>query len=189
MLEWRGWKDRLTQRLCYLRPPLSAQMTTNRTFSRAPSIARWTRVLLVGLVLAAVLIGGGYLGVRHVLWPRIDAIRPLLLEQLTQLLGAPVEVSRLDADWGGVNPSVTIEGLSLRDPTGAVVLKVPQLSAQLSWNSLLSGEPRFNRIVLTDAQLEIERETHDLWRVAGVAFRPNEPLTFLRWVLLSLIHI
>jgi len=158
-------------------------MTTNRTFSRAPSIARWTQVLLVGLVLAAVLIGGGYLGVRHVLWPRIDAVRPLLLEQLTQLLGAPVEVSRLDADWVGVNPSVTIEGLSLRDPTGAVVLKVPQLSAQLSWNSLLSGEPRFNRIVLTDAQLEIERETHDLWRVAGVAFRPNEPLTFLRWVL------
>ncbi|NDC59161.1 MAG: DNA polymerase IV [Alphaproteobacteria bacterium] len=98
-------------------------MTTNRTFSRAPSIARWTQVLLVGLVLAAVLIGGGYLGVRHVLWPRIDAVRPLLLEQLTQLLGAPVEVFRLDADWVGVNPSVTIEGLSLRDPTGAVVLK------------------------------------------------------------------
>jgi len=158
-------------------------MTTNRTFSLNPSVARWTRVLLVGLLLAAVLIGVGYLGVRHVLWPRIDAIRPLLLEQLTQLLGAPVEVSRLDADWVGVNPSVTIEGLSLRDPTGAVVLTVPQLSAQLSWNSLLSGEPRFNRIVLTDAHLEIERETHDLWRVAGVAFRPNEPLTFLRWVL------
>ena len=99
------------------------------------------------------------------------------------LLGAPVEVSRLDAGWVGVNPTVTVEGLVLRDTTGVVVLKVPQLSAQLSWNSLLSGEPRFNRIVLTEAQLEIERETHDLWRVAGVAFRPNEPLTFLRWVL------
>ena len=158
-------------------------MTTNRSFSSPSPVARWTRVLLVVLVLAAVLIGGGYLGVRHVLWPRLDAVRPLLLEQLTQLLGAPAEVSRLDADWIGVNPTVTVEGLILRDPTGVAVLNVPQLSAQLSWNSLFSGEPRFNRIVLTDAQIEVEREIHDLWRVAGVAFRPNEPLTFLRWVL------
>ena len=183
MPRWDDSKNRLTRRLCYLRPPPSAQMTTNRTFTRHSTVARWTRVLLVALLLAAVLLGGGYFGVRHVLWPRLDAVRPVLLDQLTQLLGAPVEVSRLGSDWVGVNPTVTVEGLILRDPTGVVVLKVPQLSAQLSWNSLLSGEPRFNRIVLTDAQLEIERETHDLWRVAGVAFRPNEPLTFLRWVL------
>jgi len=137
----------------------------------------------VGFVLSAVLLGGGYVGVRHLLWPRLDAVRPLLLDQLTQALGAPVEVSRLDADWVGVNPMVTVKDLILRDTNGAVVLKVPQLSAQLSWNSLFSGEPRFNKIVLTEAQIEIERETHDLWRVAGVAFRPNEPLTFLRWVL------
>ena len=158
-------------------------MTTNRTYSSPSPVARWTRVLLMGLLIAAVLIGGGYFGVRYVLWPRLDAVRPLLLEQLTQLLGAPAELSRLGTDWVGVNPTVTVEGLIIRDPQGVTVLNVPQLSAQLSWNSLFSGEPRFNRIVLTDAQIEVERETHDLWRVAGVAFRPNEPLIFLRWVL------
>jgi uncharacterized protein YhdP len=103
-------------------------MTTNRTFSRAPSIARWTRVLLVVLVLAAVLIGGGYLGVRHVLWPRLDAVRPLLLEQLTQLLGAPAEVSRLDADWIGVNPTVTVEGLLTliqQQVNGRLIIRLP----------------------------------------------------------------
>ena len=149
----------------------------------SPSLVRWTRYLLGMVVLSAVLLGGGYLGVRHVLWPRLDAIRPLLLSQLSEHLGERVEVTRLGADWVGVNPSVTIEGLQVRDTQGTVVLQAPELSAQLSWRSLFSGEPRFTRIVLTKAQIEIEREAHDLWRVAGIAFRPDEPLTTLRWML------
>ncbi|NBS96880.1 MAG: hypothetical protein EBT08_12160, partial [Betaproteobacteria bacterium] len=125
--------------LCYLRPPPFTQMKNRSSPSLqldSSSLVRWTRYLFGMVALSLVLIGSGYLGVRHVLWPRLDAIRPLLLSQLSEHLGERVEVTRLGADWVGVNPSFTIEGLQLRDAQGQLVLQVPELSAQLSWRSL-----------------------------------------------------
>ena len=151
---------------------------------RVPAgVWRWGRGVLLLLLALAVLSGSVYLGVRHFVWPRVDALRPLITAHLTRALGQSVEVGKLTSRWRGVNPLVVIEELSLRNAQGQVVLRVPNASAELSWQSLLRAELHFNRIVLEDAELAVERGDQEVWQVAGFIFRPGEPLDFLRWVL------
>ena len=64
-------------------------------------------------------------------------------------------------------------------------LALPEVSAVLSWRSLLIGQPRFASLRLVGARLEAERGADGTWSVAGFSMRKKDPAdrSGLRWLL------
>ncbi len=84
--------------------------------------------------------------------------------------------------WAGVRPYVELESVvflepasstSLTRPAGAIALKLPRLTAELSWWSLIVGQIRFAEIVLDGPELAISRNQDGFIYFAGRAL--NQP--------------
>lgn len=118
------------------------------------------------------------------LFPQIDRYRPDIVRQLESATGRRIELASLAAGWDGVNPHLTISGLSVYDPSGAVSLQVARAEASLSWLSAILLEPRFARLQARGPQLALERDSAGVIRFAGFALNqgPSDS-RFGNWLL------
>lgn len=137
------------------------------TDSPTPLSRRLAGVVPTLLGLALVIVLGVYLGVRHVLWPRIDDFRPRVVELLERQLGRPVSIAALRPGWDGAHPTLDIDGLRIDGPDGAPRLLVDSAHARLSWRSLLLWQPRLAELRLQAPSLRVERLGPDRLAIAG----------------------
>jgi len=120
-----------------------------------PSLLRWpVRVaLVVYFALAAVILAG-----RYWVLPAIDQWRPQIERQLSGALGSEVTLGQVKANWSGLNPSLDLSDVVVKNPAGLTVFTLPKIGAQLKWSSLLRGDIRFTIVQAHDLELDVRRD-------------------------------
>lgn len=109
-----------------------------------------------------------FLLVREVLVPRVQEYRPEIVAALAEVIGSPVAIDALSADWQGLRPRLHVSGLSILDADGAVALRLERVDATVAWRSLLWWQPRFHRLVFLSPELALRRESDGQVFVAGI---------------------
>jgi uncharacterized protein (TIGR02099 family) len=113
------------------------------------------------------------LGLRYGVLPNLDTFRPRIEAQLSARLGVPVRIGRLSGRWNGMEPSVSIDALTIHDRAGASALSVPHAVATLSWRSLPLLQPRLSGLVVEHPEVLAERAADGAVTVAGIRLALN----------------
>lgn len=147
------------------------------------------RVLRYALLLLVLAVAAVVLSLRYYFLPRIDEFRSQILTHLEQQLDLRLDLDYIAADWKGLNPSLELSGLLVRDASRQhVLLRLPTLSAKLSWRSLLRGQPVFRYVHTEGLQLDVRRDEQGQWWIVNQALEGDsnadstgvEP--FLMWL-------
>lgn len=101
------------------------------------------------IILMAVLVGVGRL-----LAPHADALRPHLETQLSQALGGPVRIDRLEVSWPGLMPSMSLTGLVIeREDTAQ--LRLAEAVVELDALNAFKGDEVVTQLVLVAPELVV----------------------------------
>ena len=114
-----------------------------------------------------VLLGAAFLGVRYWVLPNIDNWREPLQRELSGILPVQVELGRVEAQWRGRHPRISLRDAVLRDDKGQLLLKIPAVDAMVAWSSLFTGTPRFLELRADGVELSVRRDRHDRISLVG----------------------
>jgi len=128
------------------------------------------------LVLYFVL-GLAWLGLRYAVLPQIDHWRGAIARQVSQTLGAQVELGAVHAEWLGLHPRLTLREVSIIDRARGERLDLPYLHATLGWRSLTTGRLQFKRLEVAGLDVTVRRDGQgNLW-ILDQALDPSAPQT------------
>jgi len=151
-------------------PPLVARWHRLQAFYRLCNLASHhvlgftlKLALLLYFVFAIVV-----LALRYAVLPQIDNYKPDIERLASRAVGNPVTIDRLYASWSGLHPSLFLGDVVLRDRDGRQALRLPSVSATLSWWSLVTMDVRFDSIELIRPNLEVSRTADGRLFVAGI---------------------
>ncbi|MGS1018976.1 YhdP family phospholipid transporter [Burkholderia glumae] len=133
-----------------------------------PVLRRVCRVVLIGGATIYFVAASSYLGLRYVLLPQVDRLRPRIESFVSDKLHAEVRIGRLAPHWSGMQPGVDVTALTIRKD-GTTALTIPHATAAIAWGSLLSLAPTLSSLVVDAPDLLIERNRDGTLMVAGVA--------------------
>jgi len=141
-----------------------------RLLKLAAKLVQWSLGLLLGLVLLLAL------AVAALHWwivPRINDFRPQVESRLSQALGVPVRIDRLQADGNNsLVPAIAVQGLRIAQPDGSAGFTLDTIQVALSVPSLL--RLRAEQIVINAPQLTVQRAADGSVRVAGVLVETSQ---------------
>ncbi|WP_194723435.1 YhdP family protein [Noviherbaspirillum malthae] len=127
------------------------------------------RTLLVIYFLFCTLI----LGLRYVVLPNIDAYKSEVEQIATRAVGNKVSIGGMHASWSGLRPQLEIDRLVVHDKAGNAALVLPEVSATLSWLTLVVGDLRLHQLLVANPDLEIRRDGEGRIYVAGIPVAGN----------------
>ncbi|MBK9326634.1 MAG: TIGR02099 family protein [Thiobacillaceae bacterium] len=115
--------------------------------------------------------------------PNISGYEGLLEDAAGKALGQPVDIGRLEADWHGLNPRVTLRQVRMLPPGGAPLV-LPRVEAVWSWLSLPLLDARLASLNIDQPSLAIRRDASGVITVAGIPVNvPGTPSPFPDWLL------
>jgi uncharacterized protein (TIGR02099 family) len=115
-----------------------------------------------------------FLVLRYAILPNVDLYKGDIERAASRALGNQVSIARIYATWSGLNPSLFLGDVTLKDAAGRQVLALPSVSATFSWWSVLAAEPRFETLELIRPQLDVRRGPDGVIHVAGMRIDPKE---------------
>ena len=171
-----------------LDPHGASRANTGNERLRGPGERVLRRVLALVTTVAVVLYFGvavAYLGLRYVVFPHLDSLRPRIERQVSDALHAQVHIGRLTGRWSGLQPTLDVERLTIIDRAGRRMLSVPAASATLSWMSVPRLAPIMSSLVIDRPEISAERLPDGTYSIAGIAIDPRKRgnNAFLRFVL------
>lgn len=107
------------------------------------------------------------LTVRYVVLPHVNEWRPQIEQQVSASLGVSLSIGEIAANWSGINPTLSVDRLEIRDQQGQTLLSIPQAFAIVSWRSLFLLQPRFAFLELTGVSLNATRHENGELSIAG----------------------
>lgn len=150
------------------------------------------RTVVIGLLMLYFAAATTMLGVRYLVLPHINTWRPEIERRLSDALGAQVTMGEIAASWSGLNPSLALENLRLRDRiTNHELLYVPDAFAVVSWRSLFAMDIQLKQLEINGVHLSASRRTDGRIVLAGSVLdaQSDEKLNFstdtlaFRWLL------
>ncbi|MDB5821721.1 MAG: hypothetical protein JWR21_425 [Herminiimonas sp.] len=141
--------------------------------------------LLVGVAILYFVFCATVLLLRYAVLPNIDRFKPQVEQLASRALGQPVGINTITASWRGLQPRLTLTDVVIRDRNGAPALKLPRVSATLSWWSVPVGDLRLQSLEIDRPDMEIERDAKGNVYVAGIQVNARSPSDGrgLDWVL------
>jgi uncharacterized protein (TIGR02099 family) len=130
-----------------------------------------SRALKILLVLAAIVyfaVAGIYIGLRYVVLPEVDALRPRIEKLVSARIHARLHIGHIGARWSGLEPTFDIDNLRIDTSDGKPGLVVPHASASIAWRSLLHLAPVLSNLTVNSPDVIIARSTDGALSVAGV---------------------
>ena len=129
--------------------------------------------------------------VRYAVLPNINGWRPLIERNLSGALDLDVRIQSLSANWSGLNPTLTVQGLSVSDSVGKSLLDIPSAFAAVSWRSILAGDLRLSRLEFDGLVVSATRLPDGRLSIAGHVVDPasqdrlelNNNTLAVRWLL------
>lgn len=139
--------------------------------------------LVKGLALLALALGLVWGTLHFVIVPRIDVLRPWLLEQAQQRSGLNLQMDAVEVSSNGWVPQLALRGVRLLDAQGATALALPEVHVAVSSTSLLVGA--VEHIEVQGADLEVRRDPQGQIWVAGLRVQSpdNTDNAALDWLL------
>jgi len=115
-----------------------------------------------------------FLALRYLILPNIDLYKGDIERGASRVLGNQVAIARIYATWSGLNPSLFLGDVTLKDAAGRQVMALPSVAATFSWWSLVAAEPRFQTLELIRPQLDVRRGLDGVLQVAGMRIDPRQ---------------
>ena len=112
-----------------------------------------------------------FLLLRYAVLPHIDYYKGSIERLAGRALGSQVSIARIYASWHGLQPSLFLGDVVLRDKQGRQVLSLPSVSATLSWWSVMTAQPRFASLEIIRPDLDVRRTADGQFYVAGMALQ------------------
>lgn len=109
-----------------------------------------------------------FLVLRWAVLPQIDSYKGDIERLASRAVGNPVTIDRIYASWSGLRPNLFLGDVVLRDRDGRQALRLPSVSATLSWWSLATLDVRFESIELIRPNLQVSRTADGRLFVAGI---------------------
>ncbi|MDE2089252.1 MAG: hypothetical protein KGJ12_04460, partial [Gammaproteobacteria bacterium] len=132
--------------------------------------AFWVVLALLVIVLALVVTAA------RLMLPEAGRYRPRVEQWASTVVGRPVKISRLRAEWKGIRPAFRLYDVRLLNRQGdRTRLRFSQVRVTIApLASLLSGTPTPSSVSLTGARLSIQRRADGGLSVAGLGYgAPN----------------
>lgn len=138
------------------------------------------RSLLLAVIFVCLLL----LALRYWILPDIGKYRSDIAAAMTRVAEQPVQIDSIRANWDGLRPHLSMQGVSVSDQQGDPVLVFPGIEGTVSWRSLLRGELNFHEIVIDQPALVTRRDAEGVLHIAGIALGENRQESgFLDWLL------
>lgn len=109
-----------------------------------------------------------FLTLRYGILPEIDRYKGEIEKIASHAIGRPVTIADIGASWSGLRPQLQLTQVVIHDQAGQPALALPQVSATLSWTTVLVGELRFENLTITKPDLSILRDAAGKVFVAGL---------------------
>ena len=121
------------------------------------------RALLASVVVVAVILTAARL-----LLPQLDSQQQQIGQQISKMVGLPVEFSGLSVRLFGISPEITLSDVVIKSARNSrPVLAVDQLKLRLSiLGSIISRQPVLELLKITGIELSVERDA-DRFRLVG----------------------
>lgn len=121
-------------------------------------------------------LGLGAVGVMLMAWmvlhwailPRIDQWRAPMERAATQVLGVPVKIGHVRAQFHAWTPWFEFSDVRLLDTDGREALRLPQVRSTLAWRTLWHARLQLGRLELHAPELEVRRDPAGRLHVAGL---------------------
>ncbi|ABR90610.1 Uncharacterized conserved protein [Janthinobacterium sp. Marseille] len=109
-----------------------------------------------------------FLGLRYVVLPQISNYRVDVENVATKAIGRPVTIGSIDASWHGLRPFLSLDNVAIYDKGGDVALRLPKVSATVSWWSVMVADLRLHSLEIDKPDMDVERDANGNFYVAGM---------------------
>ena len=109
---------------------------------------------------------------RYAILPNIDVYKSDIEQVVSRLTGNQVSIARIYASWSGLHPNLFLGDVLLHDQQGRQVLRLPSVSATLSWWTLATGQVRLESLDIIRPDLAVRRDQDGKFYVAGILIDP-----------------
>ena len=111
---------------------------------------------------------------RYAILPNIDVYKSDIEQAASRLIGNQVSIARIYASWSGLHPNLFLGDVVLRDQQGRQVLRLPSVSATLSWWTLAAAQVRLESLEIIRPSLAVRRGRDGKLNVAGIVIDPQQ---------------
>src|SRR5438874_6824731 len=138
---------------------------------------RLRRTLEVAAWAAFFALAAAVLVLRYVVLPHIERLRPEIVERVSAIVGQPVKIGGIEAQWLGLRPQVNLTDVRIYDAEGREALVLPSVENILSWRSLMRGTLNLYALHIDGPRLVVRRDAAGVLYVAGLKLvaTPGEP--------------
>ena len=118
------------------------------------------------------------LALKYLVLPNVEGYQDDIISRVAVATGMDVSAAAIRGGWSGLRPYVELENVVFREIAGSIAtdreagaeaLRLPRLTASLSWWSLLFGQIRFADVSLIGPELALARGKDGLLYFAGRA--------------------
>ncbi|MES2024038.1 MAG: YhdP family protein [Pseudomonadota bacterium] len=120
------------------------------------------------LVVAYFIFCALFLTLRYVVLPQISNYRVDVENVATKAIGRPVTIGAIAASWHGLRPYLALDNVAIYGPDGQPALRLPKVSATVSWWSVLVADLRLYSLEIDKPDMDIERDASGNFYVAGL---------------------
>ncbi|MBS1196771.1 MAG: hypothetical protein H6R18_556 [Proteobacteria bacterium] len=106
---------------------------------------------------------------RYSIMPGVSGRLPEIEQAASKAIGMPVKIERIKADWQGINPRLTLDGVRLLDNKGQQALAFNRVESVLSWRTVWRFKPILALLAIDGPVLHMRRDTEGKITIAGIA--------------------
>lgn len=108
------------------------------------------------------------LGLRYLVLPNIDHYKPDVERMAAHAIGNKVSIDNIQASWSGLRPRLSLNKVVIHDKFGNASLTLPNVSATLSWWSLVAADLRLHHLEINRPDMDVRRDVDGNLYVAGI---------------------
>jgi uncharacterized protein (TIGR02099 family) len=135
---------------------------------RSSATAKLLRVLEVLAWTAYFGIAAVFLALRFWILPQVEHRQAEVEAALTRVVGQPVTIGALRAEWEGLLPRLIVSNLRIYDSSGREALVLPTVEPVVSWDTVLAMQLRLHSLVIDGPRLSVQRDAGGVFHVAGL---------------------
>lgn len=127
-----------------------------------------TRLAIVSAAALAVLIAMSIVVLRYWVLPDIGLYHDRIASSLSQAIGSPVTVGRIESSWRGLSPRLSLSDVNILDARRQPALVLSRIDGSLSWMTLFAAELRLSNLEIGRPELLVRRDAQGRLFIGGV---------------------
>lgn len=135
---------------------------------RSSATAKLLRVLEVLAWTAYFVFAAVFLALRFWLLPQVEHRQAEVVAALSRVVGLPVTIGALRAEWDGLRPRLIVSGLRIYDREGREALALPSVEPVVSWATIPAMQLRLHSLIIDGPRLVVRRDSQGALHVAGM---------------------